>query len=119
MITPQEQGNAAELAACRYLEAQGLTLVEKNYRCASGELDLIMRHNEQLVFVEVRCRRTDRYGTPAETITKAKQQRLLKAANHYLQQRRCDAVCRFDVIAITQVNQESKLKWIQNAFQAM
>ena len=108
-------GEAAEALACRYLEQQGLRLVRRNYRCRAGEVDLIMQDGEQLVFVEVRSRRTSRYGTPAESITKTKQKRLCKAAAHYLLTSRSNAPCRFDVIAIVQ--QDNHLEWIRDAFQ--
>ena len=85
MISRVAQGTAAEDLALRYLEAQGMTLVTRNFRCRTGELDLIMRDGEQLVFVEVRSRRYIRYGTPAESVTRTKQQRLLRAAAFYLQ----------------------------------
>lgn len=69
MISRVARGAAAEDLALRYLEARGLSLVARNFRCRVGELDLIMRDGEQLVFVEVRSRRHNRYGTPAESIT--------------------------------------------------
>jgi putative endonuclease len=119
MISAYKQGNAAENVACQYLETQGLTLVERNYRCRSGELDLVMRDGSYLVFVEVRCRRDKRYGMPAETVTKIKQKRLIRAATHYLQYHHLDVPCRFDIIAVTQVNGKLRLEWIQNAFQAV
>lgn len=112
------QGTAAEDLALRYLEARGLTLVARNFRCRTGELDLIMRDREQLVFVEVRSRRHSRYGTPAESVTRTKQQRLLRAAAFYLQrQRLLDAPCRFDVVAILQAEDEPRMEWIRDAFQ--
>ena len=80
MISRVAQGTAAEDLALRYLEARGLSLVTRNFRCRTGELDLIMRDGEHLVFVEVRSRRSTRYGTPAESVTRTKQQRLLRAA---------------------------------------
>jgi len=111
------QGTAAEGLACRYLEARGLILVARNYRCRVGELDLIMRDGEQLVFVEVRSRRHSRFGTPAESVTRTKQQRLLRAAAHYLQHERLDLPCRFDVVAILQADGEPRVEWIRDAFQ--
>jgi|APFre7841882590_1041340.scaffolds.fasta_scaffold01988_7 putative endonuclease len=119
MTSTIAQGNAAESLACQYLEEQGLLLVERNYRCRRGELDLVMRDGAYLVFVEVRCRHDGRYGTPAETVTLTKQKRLLRAANFYLQSRRSNAPCRFDIVAITQANGKRALEWIQNAFQAI
>ncbi len=117
MISRVAQGTAAEDLACRYLEARGLILVTRNFRCRVGELDLIMRDGEHLVFVEVRSRRHTRYGTPAESVTRTKQQRLLRAAALYLQRQRLDPPCRFDVVAILQTGDEPQMEWIQDAFQ--
>ena len=110
-------GTAAEDLALHYLEAQGLTLVMRNFRCRTGELDLIMRDGGSLVFVEVRSRRYIRYGTPAESVTRAKQQKLLRAAAFYLQRQRLDLPCRFDVVAILHPGGESHIEWIRDAFQ--
>jgi putative endonuclease len=103
--------------ALHYLEAQGLTLVTRNFRCRTGELDLIMREGEYLVFVEVRSRRYIRYGTPAESVTRPKQQKLLRAAAFYLQGRHLDLPCRFDVVAILRPGGEPHIEWIRDAFQ--
>lgn len=117
------QGKSAEDLACQYLEQQGLVLVERNFNCKVGELDLIMhdRAQDQVVFVEVRSRANSRYGSPAESVTWRKQQRLLKAAAYYLQRRRLSVSCRFDVVAITRPKNEPTptLEWIKDAFQAM
>jgi putative endonuclease len=117
LISRVAQGTAAEDLALRYLEARGLTLVTRNFRCRTGELDLIMRDGEQLVFVEVRSRRHTRYGTPAESVTRTKQQRLLRAAAFYLQRQRLNPPCRFDVVAILQAESEPQVEWIRDAFQ--
>ncbi|MDS4026848.1 MAG: YraN family protein [Candidatus Contendobacter sp.] len=117
MISRVAQGTAAEDWALQYLEARGLALVTRNFRCRSGELDLIMRDGEQLVFVEVRSRRHARYGTPAESVTRTKQQRLLRAAALYLQRQRLDLPCRFDVVAILEPGGEPQVEWIRDAFQ--
>ncbi|MCB1770374.1 MAG: YraN family protein, partial [Candidatus Competibacteraceae bacterium] len=85
MISRIAQGAVAEDLALGYLQEQGLALVTRNFRCRTGELDLIMRDGEYLVFVEVRSRRYARYGTPAESVTRTKQQKLLRAAAFYLQ----------------------------------
>jgi len=111
------QGAVAEELALHYLEARGLTLVARNFRCRVGELDLVMRDADQLVFVEVRSRRHSRFGTPAESVTRTKQQRLLRAAAFYLQRQRCDSPCRFDVVAILQPSAEPQVEWIRDAFQ--
>ena len=117
MISRVAQGSQAEDLARRFLEARGLELLTRNFRCRSGELDLIMRDGEQLVFVEVRSRRHTRYGTPAESVTRTKQQRLLRTAAFYLQRQRIDPPCRFDVVAILQSDGEPQVEWIRNAFQ--
>ena len=117
MISRVAQGSQAEDLARHFLEARGLKLVTRNFRCRSGELDLIMRDGEQLVFVEVRSRRHTRYGTPAESVTRTKQQRLLRTAAFYLQRQRLDLPCRFDVVAILQPDGEPQVEWIRNAFQ--
>ena len=117
MISRVAQGSAAEDLACRYLEARGLALVARNVRYRGGELDLIMRDGEHLVFVEVRSRRHTRYGTPAESVTRSKQLRLLRAAALYLQRQRLDLPCRFDVVAILQADGELQVEWIRDAFQ--
>lgn len=110
-------GTAAEDLALHYLEAQGLILVTRNFRCHVGELDLIMREGEDLVFVEVRSRRYTRYGTPAESVTRPKQQKLLRAASYYLQCQCLDQPCRFDVVAILRPGGEPQIEWIRDAFQ--
>ena len=117
MISRVAQGARAEDLALDYLQAQGLTLVARNFRCRTGELDLIMRDGEQLVFVEVRSRRYSSYGVPAESVTRTKQQKLLRAAAFYLQRQRLDLPCRFDVVAILQPGGESQIDWIRDAFQ--
>jgi putative endonuclease len=117
LISRVAQGTAAEDLALHYLEARGLTLVTRNFRCRAGELDLIMRDGEQLVFVEVRSRRHARYGTPAESVTRTKQQRLLRAEALYLQRWHLDLPCRFDVVAILEPSGKPQVEWIRDAFQ--
>ena len=111
------QGAAAEDFALHYLEARGLQLVARNFRCRGGELDLILRDGEQLVFVEVRSRRSSQFGTPAESVTRSKQQKVLRAAALYLQRYNLNFPCRFDVVAILQTTPEPQIEWIQDAFQ--
>lgn len=114
----QRAGQQAEHSARLHLERHGMRLIDQNYRCKAGELDLIMCDHQTLVFVEVRKRVSDRYGGAIESITFHKQQRLLRAAQHYLlchpQWRQHP--CRFDVVAFT--GHDNRFEWIQNAFQA-
>lgn len=117
MISRVAQGSIAENLACQYLETRGLVLVARNVRYRGGELDLIMREGETLVFVEVRSRRQSTYGTPAESVTPTKQQRLIHAASLYLQRQALDPPCRFDVVAILQDGSAPRIDWIRDAFQ--
>jgi len=113
-------GHAAEACACVYLEDRGLALVARNYRSAFGEIDLVMRDGAVLVFVEVRQRRSERYGTPAETVGTRKQARLRATAAHYLQRhsRESQKPCRFDIVAITDDTRGQRIEWLRDAFQA-
>ena len=112
-------GTEAEETALRFLERQGLQLLARNYRSRRGEIDLIMREGNFLVFVEVRYRKHDRYGSPAESVTAKKQQRILNAAARYLQDARgkSPAPCRFDVVALSA--ERENIDWIRDAFQAV
>ncbi|UTY57262.1 YraN family protein [Massilia sp. erpn] len=109
----QLTGQASEDAALEHLLGQGLQLVERNFRCKVGELDLIMRDGSALVFVEVRRRASKRFGGAAASITPAKQQRMLRAAQFYLL--RCQPLppCRFDVIAID----GGELVWLRHVLE--
>ncbi len=117
-MSSRERGGRAEQYALDYLKSQGLKLITRNFLCRMGEIDLIMRHNKHLVFVEVRYRKNSNYGTPAATISRTKQSRLTRTANFYLQQQGHNTPCRFDVVAIVSQPQV-KIEWIQNAFEAV
>ena len=110
-------GAEAEDLACAWLQARGLRLRERNYRSRRGEIDLIMQDGDQLVFVEVRYRNSSRYGSAAESVTTAKQTRLISAASHYLQGQAGALACRFDVLALSGPSGE-QVDWIRDAFQA-
>lgn len=112
--TKQIQGQAGEDDALDYLRQNGLTLVERNFRCKGGEIDLIMQQQAALVFVEVRKRADNRHGGAAASVTAAKQARLILAAQIYLQRYKNPPACRFDVIAID----GTALTWLKNAIEA-
>lgn len=116
----RDQGNQAEAAAARYLERKGLHIVDRNFYCRGGEIDIIARDGDMLVFVEVRYRGTGSLENPLESVTPRKQQRLIKAASLYLQKHQLwDLPCRFDVIAITPGRlRRFQAQWIQHAFDA-
>lgn len=90
-----------------------LKLIARNHRCKFGEIDLIMRDGAVLVFIEVRYRRSSRFGAPAATVDARKQRRLATAARHYLMTNPCQLACRFDVVAISG---QDHIQWIRNAF---
>jgi len=117
MQTPQQfTGKTYEKRACAYLEQQGLILVERNFSCRRGEIDLIMRDKSSIVFIEVRYRRHDRFGSAMESVNSHKQKRLILTAQHYLLQTGTPLNSRFDVVAISGVEPEISIEWIQNAF---
>ncbi len=99
--TRQRLGWRGERLAERYLAGHGLTILERNYRCAAGEADLIAQDGDTLVFVEVRTRRGQDYGSPEESITARKQAHLLAVAQAYLAERGLsDIAWRIDVVAV-------------------
>ncbi|WP_367608040.1 YraN family protein [Legionella sp. W05-934-2] len=109
-------GKQAEKAAEQYLQAKGLTTIERNYLCKMGEIDLIMLDKDDLVFIEVRHRRSQAYGGAIGSITYAKQQKIWRTAQHFLQYnaQRYDCEYRFDVIAFQ--GSLEQVCWIKNAF---
>jgi len=106
-------GNTMEEHACVFLQRQGLRLIDRNYRCRRGEVDLIMLDSDTLVFVEVRYRQSSRFGTAVETVGTRKQASLSAAASHYLAHCRKQPPCRFDVVGI---DGNQRIEWIKNAF---
>ena len=110
----QIEGDAAEDKALHYLQQHGLTLMQRNFRCKGGEIDLIMQEAAALVFVEVRKRADTRHGGAAASVTARKQARLIIAAQVFLQRYRMPPACRFDVIAID----GSAIEWLKNAIEA-
>ena len=77
-------GDWGEETAGRFLEARGFRILDRKYRCPRGEIDLVAMEGQELVFVEVRTRRSKLYGTPAESITPAKARRLIATCHHYV-----------------------------------
>lgn len=120
-------GSRAENDALLYLQEQGLKFVEKNFHCRQGEIDLVFKDNDTLVFVEVRYRKSSKYGHAYETVNKRKQQKIISTARYYLHKHRLtESVCsRFDVISIEKSHSDKKndtsqasttLQWFKNAF---
>ncbi|MDF7670956.1 YraN family protein [Orbaceae bacterium ESL0721] len=108
-------GDYYEEVACHYLLKQGLLLLAKNSQCRFGELDLVMQERTCLVFVEVRYRKNNHFGTAAMTVTPNKQAKIIKAAQLWMISQQLNpeqTEFRFDLFAVTGREQE----WIKNAF---
>lgn len=118
-VAPRQQmGEYGEALAATFLKQQGLSLIEVNFTCKMGEIDLVMRHLDTLVFVEVRSRSNTDMAILLESIDFRKQQRIICAAQFFLQKKRyLDSYpCRFDVIGITYANGKPQIQWIKQAF---
>ncbi len=109
----QIEGDVAEEHALHFLQERGLTLIERNFRCKGGEIDLVMGEGKSLVFVEVRKRADTHYGGAAASVTVRKQARLIIAAQTFLQRYKLSPACRFDVVAID----AGAVEWIKNAIE--
>ena len=119
MSAHNDLGRTAEQAARQHLERNGLQLIEQNWSCRRGELDLVMLDGDTVVFVEVRARRHSAWGGALESIDARKRGKLVIAAELFLQQhsRWTRHPCRFDVVAIS-TDGDARLDWIKNAFDA-
>lgn len=109
-------GQSYEKVAEDFLVKNDLTLIERNFHSKTGEIDLIMQDQTNLVFVEVRFRRSTDFGGSEASVSVLKQKHLIRAAQYYLQRRYGNRppICRFDVVAISGLN----INWIKNAFYA-
>lgn len=107
-------GVQAEKIAADFLIGQGLSLITQNYACKHGEIDLIMRDGKTTVFVEVRLRSNSAFGGAGMSITKSKQTKLSRTAEHYLQLHG-NMDCRFDAILMSKAD-AAHIEWIKNAF---
>jgi putative endonuclease len=118
MKDPRRQlGDAGEDLAAAALKKQGYKILERNYVTPLGEIDLIARHRGELVFIEVKTRRSNRFAEPQDAVTPAKQARLQRLADYYLQRKRLGEVeIRFDVVGITWADDRPSVEIIQDAF---
>ena len=112
----QQTGKDAERLALRHLEQQGLRLLAKNWLCTRGELDLVMLDGDTVVFVEVRYRQHAQWGGALASIDARKRQKLILAAQYFLQRepRWANSPCRFDVVTMDSATPH--LNWLRNAF---
>ena len=114
-------GGEGEELAVRYLKTHGYRIIERNFRCPLGEIDVIARHGGYLVFVEIKSRSSSDFGFPQEAVHHYKQRRIIQAAKTYLAQRRLgDTVhARFDVVAVERGPSGATIDVLQNAFEVV
>lgn len=113
-------GKSGEDLACRELQRRGYAILDRRYRTRAGEIDIIARLGDVLVFVEVKTRIGEEYGTPLEAVTALKRSRLVAMARDYLGRKRLfDCPCRFDVVAITlEASGRRRVDVVPGAFEA-
>lgn len=111
-------GHLGELLAAERLRREGYVILERNYRCSLGEIDLVAREENVLVFVEVRTRSSEGFGSPLESVDFAKQRKLRDVARHYLRERRpYYQDVRFDVVGIVlKEGEEAQVEIVPHAF---
>lgn len=113
-------GQLAEQTAKEYLLQRGLLLVEQNFRCRLGEIDLIMQEGKEIIFVEVRYRKNNDFGGAINSITYQKQVKICKTAAYFLQVKQWEErFCRFDVVTLTSQLAQPEIQWIKHAFEAI
>ena len=110
-------GSAAEAIAARHLASRGLAIVERNARSRFGEIDVVARDGDTLVFVEVRLRRSGRFGGAAASIGAAKRRRMIAAAGDYLAKLPRTPACRFDVVLLDGLD-ASRVEWLRDVIDA-
>ena len=118
MINRRQKGNKAEEQAHAVLVAKGYCLLHRNYACPWGEIDLVMRDQECLVFVEVRARQSTQFGSPMESIRKTKQKRLLLTVKDYLLHHPYDGPFRFDIVSIMNHSAKQEVIHLENALES-
>lgn len=121
MVTTSKQiGQEAEQLAANYLKKRGLTIITANFNGPQGELDLVAKDADTVVFVEVRYRKHVTYGLPQETVNWKKQQRIVKTAEYFFVQhpKWAKKASRFDLVAIHGALDLAQIDWIKNAFDA-
>ena len=116
-VNKRERGAQGENLAVDYLKKKGYRILERNFRFERGEIDIVAEDNGELVFVEVKARRSTSFGEPEDAVTISKQSQLQKVAEGYLYKNNIDGKeCRFDVIAIQYKNGKANIRHFENAF---
>lgn len=116
-MSSKNLGDLGEQVAARFLASKQYEIVDRNYRWARGEIDIVAQKNDTLIFVEVKTARKDTFGAPETWIDKRKQNQLAQVALHYLQEKEIEGLdCRFDVVAIMAQGKQWTINHIENAF---
>ncbi|MBQ3726787.1 MAG: YraN family protein [Selenomonadaceae bacterium] len=112
-------GKLGEDCAAKFLEAEGYTIVDRNFRIRSAEIDIIARRDNLIIFVEVKARSNIRHGLPVEAVNLRKQKKIIEAAGVFLQDENfCDCACRFDVVEVYLRGEcVEEIHQIENAFE--
>ncbi len=114
----KELGRKGEELALRFLKKKGYRIIEKNYVCKMGEMDIIAKEKDTLAFVEVKTRTSTEFGPPQLAVTPSKQRQLSKVALNYLKEKQLEeAKARFDVVAILLAQKGEKIELIKDAFE--
>lgn len=116
ILNRRELGNWGEKKAVKYLTKKGYQILENNFSCRIGEIDIIAVNNEFIIFVEVKLRRNNDFGPPEAAVDYRKQKKIKQIASYYLMNNDTSKKIRFDVISIQINNGKGKLKHIKNAF---
>ena len=118
-MNKRKMGEDIEFLVCEYLRSNGAGIIEKNYRCRQGEVDIIARDGRYLCFIEVKFRKDDRYGEPQEAVTVSRQKHICNVSKFYLysKYKSLDLPVRYDVVAVFPSDNIYTVKWIKNAFE--
>ena len=117
-ISPRLKGSGYEKLAEKYLRSRGLKVIARNFHCRLGEIDLILRDRDTIVFVEVRFRANSRFGSATQSVTASKQRKIISTAKLFLGKHGLNdkLYCRFDVLGIEAENDSYRYQWLTNAF---
>ncbi len=112
-------GDFYENIACRFIKASGAEVIERNFRAKRGEIDIVAKDDDHLCFIEVKYRNSDRFGAPERAVTINKQRQICKMSKLFLFSRfkSIDLPIRYDVIAISGVQNAVTVRWLKNAFE--
>ncbi len=118
-MNKRELGEEIEILVCDHLTLQGAHILERNYRCRQGEVDIIALDGRYLCFIEVKFRNNPKYGEPQEAVNRSKQKRICNVSEFYLysKYKSFDVPVRYDVIAVSPNDGMYTLNWIKNAFE--